>query len=862
VSRPLNPLGDCLMSKIIDENALSVNTSIVFPAWIQEKLAGSGISPEDAKREGIRLMTSEECARFLGKDSRKNPVSDGIWIPYFDIDGNPIMDGGQPYGRIRFRPGSEPEWTDAKGKVHRQRYAQRPGSSPHAYIPKGITEALKRFPVFVITEGEMKALSATLAGIPTVAMGGIQSWSDPDARFSEKERAAAHGNPVPRLDHESPIHPEIVVVIEAAKAAGVRKILVLGDSDGRVERDATGTVTKGNPAVESAVKKLAKAIQWQSGDVDVYRGFCPSPENPEEKAGLDDWIVSECVLAVKETILNRMNVLAISFQEKEHLPLARWFRQRFQVEGTPGLLRWREDFYTWTRKRRWQAVENKTLQAGLHEWLDGLSLYDKKEGAVPPTRALVENVWATLERICHVATGLDAPFRMGDPATPIGSGKFIVLANGVLNVGTRGLFPPTIELFAPTVLPFDYDPKATCPEWEKFLASLWSEDPEAIRLLKQWAGYLLSGGTEQQKILFIVGPKRGGKGTILKVFAGLLGAENVSSLSLGKLGANFGLASLLGKSLAFFPDARLTGTTEQGPIVESLLSISGEDALPVDRKYKDSVTAKIPARLVLVSNELPRLQDASGALASRFLILKLTRSFFGEEDTGLVDRLLQELPGVLNWGLSGLDDLKASRRFIEPESGKELSNDMHRLASPVAAFIADCCLVGPNFRVRKTDLFDAWKEWTESNGHHAGSVEMFSRNLQASCQVQSIRPKDRDSHHRPNFWIGLGLTLADHCDEGLGQPGQATGQATDSPQTRTGQGGSTGSSIFEKDSFQGESVATGNNIWGEQIGNQADPPDPPCPKPLSEEKQLDPPTPEPFSDDSIFDLDAFLREEV
>ena len=142
------------------------------------------------------------------------------------------------------------------------------------------------------------------------------------------------------------------------------------------------------------------------------------------------------------------------------------------------------------------------------------------------------------------------------------------------------------------------------------------DDSEAVELLQEWTGYLISGNTSHQKILFMVGPKRAGKGTVLKVLTGLLGRENVESLALGKIGSDFGLAALLGKTAGFFPDARLTGGSDQGPIVETLLSISGEDALPVNRKHRDVITARIPARLVLCSNEIPRLQDASGALAS------------------------------------------------------------------------------------------------------------------------------------------------------------------------------------------------------------------------------------------------------
>jgi putative DNA primase/helicase len=41
---------------------------------------------------------------------------------------------------------------------------------------------------------------------------------------------------------------------------------------------------------------------------------------------------------------------------------------------------------------------------------------------------------------------------------------------------------------------------------------------------------------------------------------------------------------------------------------------------------------KLPVRFLFLTNELPRLDDASTALASRFMVLRLTRSFFGVED--------------------------------------------------------------------------------------------------------------------------------------------------------------------------------------------------------------------------------------
>ena len=66
--------------------------------------------------------------------------------------------------------------------------------------------------------------------------------------------------------------------------------------------------------------------------------------------------------------------------------------------------------------------------------------------------------------------------------------------------------------------PFAYDPSAPMPEgWLKFLKEIFPDDPQSIMALQEWFGYLLSGDTTQEKILLIIGPKRSGKGTILRI---------------------------------------------------------------------------------------------------------------------------------------------------------------------------------------------------------------------------------------------------------------------------------------------------------------------------------------------------------
>jgi putative DNA primase/helicase len=257
------------------------------------------------------------------------------------------------------------------------------------------------------------------------------------------------------------------------------------------------------------------------------------------------------------------------------------------------------------------------------------------------------------------------------------------------------------------------------------------------------------------KILLLVGPTRAGKGVIARVLGALVGRDNVAGPTLSSLKGDFGLAPLIGKSLAVVSDARLNG---QGGnvVVERLLSVSGEDTLTVNRKYKDQWTGKLPSRFMVCSNELPELGDASAAIAGRFVALLLSRSWLGREDRELEPALHVELPGILNWSLDGLERLERQGQFTRPASTDETIVALRDLASPVAAFVRDCCVQDPEYRVPVDELYSAWKAWAEANGHTKSTKQVFGRNLRAALpRVSVTQPRDGKSRHRS--YVGVAL---------------------------------------------------------------------------------------------------------
>jgi len=433
---------------------------------------------------------------------------------------------------------------------------------------------------------------------------------------------------------------------------------------------------------------------------------------------------------------------------------ARVYLDRFHVSDpdTQGerlrlLHHYRGSFYRW-RDSAYAPLEDAQVRADLWDLLEA--------GGVAPNSSRVSNALEGVEAFSLLDGALDAPCWLGDPPPELPGGRgplpadarprdLVPLRNGILHPATGAFIPPTPRFFTMAALPFDFDPADAAPpeRWLAFLRELWAEDPESIETLQEVFGYLLTPDTSLQKIFLLQGPKRSGKGTIGRVLRALLGHENVAGPTLTSLAQNFGLQPLIGKTCALVSDARLSGKIDHQLIVERLLSISGEDALTIDRKYAHAWTGQLQARFVLLTNELPRLADASSALPGRFVILRLTEDFYGREDRGLLGRLLPDLPRILHWALEGRRRLYERGYFEPPLSSLELHRQLDELSSPIQTFLNERCEVGPLATVPCERLYLLWTRWCQAQGwDRVGTAQTFARDLRSAVPSLSVeRPR-------------------------------------------------------------------------------------------------------------------------
>lgn len=448
------------------------------------------------------------------------------------------------------------------------------------------------------------------------------------------------------------------------------------------------------------------------------------------------------------------------------LDVARVLLAELRQDGQTLLRRWRGGWWRWCGTH-WAEAETEAVRKWLYLRTETAHYMGPVKGG---QGELEPKPWAPNKgKIDQLMDAITAPTLLdGDVEAPSwldtgapGAG-IVACRNGLVDVITQELHEPTPRYFGTTAVPFDYDAQAPAPEaWLGFLRSIWpqtdGQDADELLALQEWFGYVLSGRMDLQKILLVVGPPRSGKSTIARVLQGLMGKANVAHPTLASLATNFGLAPLLGRPLAIVGDARLQAQGQE-TVVERLLSISGEDSLTVDRKNRDAWHGRIPARLMVVSNELPRFGDASGAIAARFVVLTLRESFLGREDIGLGARLDAELPGILRWGLDGMARLHAAGRFTAPRASVEAVQALADLVSPISAFVREACTTGADETAQVATLYREYAAWCDENGRGTSSVQKLSSDLRTILPTLSVYRPKVDGRALPRHYRGLGIS--------------------------------------------------------------------------------------------------------
>jgi len=333
---------------------------------------------------------------------------------------------------------------------------------------------------------------------------------------------------------------------------------------------------------------------------------------------------------------------------------------------------------------------------------------------------------------------------------------WVCLQNGMLNIETFEMRDHDPDFYFTTIFPVALDPGST-KRCDRFLAFLDAtiQTPEVIAQLQEFAGYCLTRHARYEKCLFLYGPGRDGKSTLMKLFREMVGPQNCSAVSFPDLEREFPRSSLYNKLLNI--------STEIGSqAIESsyFKAITSGDPIQAAFKHRDNFEFTPFVKLIFAGNILPRIKDTSDALYERFLPIKFKRQFLEgdpERDPHLFDKLKEELSEIFYWALCGLKRLTHNGRFTASDETRELLMSYRRSNSPVLSFVQDKLIVEQSQEIAKDELYGQYREYCSVNGYRATSSANFFRELETAVgHLRSYRPQS-PTGSRPRVIRGVGL---------------------------------------------------------------------------------------------------------
>ncbi|PKD43694.1 DNA primase family protein [Rhodohalobacter barkolensis] len=367
----------------------------------------------------------------------------------------------------------------------------------------------------------------------------------------------------------------------------------------------------------------------------------------------------------------------------------------------------------------WDEIEKESLQSflGLAAYRMGVDRFESK----------YHRFRDELLKQFIVTAHLPAPEKDGPEV-------LINLKNGTVEINPEAekrvnLRQPESDDFITYQLPFEYDPYATSPRFDKYLDKvLPSKDLQ--KLLAEYLGYIfLKPSTlKLEKTLLLYGTGANGKSVFFDIVNAMLGDENVSTYTLKSLTNQNGYyrAKLANKLLNY-------ATEIDGEMNTALFKqlVSGE---PVEARlpYGEPFTLTNYAKLIFNCNELPSDVEHTNAFFRRFLIVPFDVTIPPEEqDKELSRKIIEnELSGVFNWVIEGLHRLLEQKGFTECEEVNQQVENYRKESDSVLSFIDQRGYKSSKVSyTRLSELYQGYKRFCEQDGYRACSNRKFSTRL-------------------------------------------------------------------------------------------------------------------------------------
>lgn len=278
-----------------------------------------------------------------------------------------------------------------------------------------------------------------------------------------------------------------------------------------------------------------------------------------------------------------------------------------------------------------------------------------------------------------------------------------------------------------------------CKRWEKFIKEVTQNDEDKADFLQRALGYSMLG-TSNEECMFILYGKttRNGKSTLLNTIEYLLGnyakVAPVGMICRGDRqkdaeAASPTLAGLKGKRFVTMAESNAYGKLDE----EQIKQLTGGEEISARALYQSAITFKPQFTLWLSCNDLPMVTDKSLFASERIKVIEFNRHFTAEEqDIHLKDELTspEAMQGIFMWLIRGYIRYK-ERGLVMTSQLREVVKQYEKDNDLVLQFLESRCdRVSDSEYVRAKDLYNAYKNWSKSDGNYILSSRKFNSELE------------------------------------------------------------------------------------------------------------------------------------
>lgn len=335
--------------------------------------------------------------------------------------------------------------------------------------------------------------------------------------------------------------------------------------------------------------------------------------------------------------------------------------------------------------------------------------------------------------------------------------------NGTLDLRTGELKPHDPRDRITKVTGCDYDPDATAPNWEAFLAFALPDPLVRAALARFVGGAVLPGTVIDHLMMFITGPGGGGKGTCFGTLHRMLNDYAISPspdlITAGSREHPTAKMDLLGARLV------LMSETDDGRhlSIATMKRLTGGDRIRARAMRENYVEFDPSHQLVMLTNHLPVINAADDTGTWRRVNVIRFDHPPAAPDGHLQERLLLELTGILAWAMRGRADYEARGGYDWPDAVKSATEAYRQSSDAIGDFLAERTERTPPqvAAIPVGALYNEWLAWRKARAPKVPSGRV--QDFKAKLAEHGLEVEEGDG--RNSRAIVRGLRIVDNDDE-------------------------------------------------------------------------------------------------